>query len=129
MTTYLLGVATPFAVALLVAVAHDAILFFTSTSSAYGCGTCGRWWGPKYDGSRSWLARLRREWHRSTAHPGYLGRRLVAQWRGSPMRLDRRLSRMFPDPPVTLWDVLARIPFIQRIAFTIATRHGRKKQS
>lgn len=129
MTTYLLGVATPFALAAVVSLVLILISYFTRTSRAYGCGTCDRWWGPDYDGSRSWLAELRREWHRATSHPGYLGRRLVAQWRGSPMSLDRRLSRMFPNPPVTVWDVLARIPFIQSVAFAIATRHGKQKQS
>ena len=126
MTAYLLGVATPFAVALAFAITHDIIIHFTSTSSAYGCRTCGRWWGPRYDDSRSWLAQVRRNWHLATSHPGNRGRLLVARWRGVPTGLDRRIRRAFPRPPVTVWDVLARVPIAHRIAFAIAVRHGRK---
>ena len=126
MTNYLLGVATPLVAALVFAIIHDIFVHFTSTASAYGCGTCGRWWGPRYDGSRSWLAQARRDWHRATAHPGNLGRLLVARWRGKPVDLDRRMCRAFPRPPVTVWDVLARVPLAHRIAFAIAVRHGRK---
>lgn len=126
MIDYLLGLATLPAIGLVGLAAREAWAYFADRSTSYGCGTCARWWGPCYDGSRTWIAGLRRNWHMATSHPGYRGRRLVAEWRGVPVTLDSRMRRMFPHPPVTVWDVLARIPIVSSFAFAIAGRHGRK---
>lgn len=126
MIDYLLGLATLPVLGLVGLTAWEAWAYFTDRSTSYGCGTCDRWWGPRYDGSRTWIAGLRRNWHMATSHPGYRGRALIRLWRDVDFMHWRRLDRMFPHPPVTAWDVLARIPIVSTIAFAIAGRHGRK---
>lgn len=128
MTDFWLGLATLPALALIALTVWEAFTFFTDRSTSHGCGTCDRWWGPRYDGSRSWVSAVRRNWHMDTSHPGYRGRALVRVWRDVDFAHWRRLDRMFPNPPITVWDVIARIPIIQSIAFAIAARHGRKKR-
>lgn len=127
-TIYLLGLATLPAAFLVVAVIHAVYIGFTAHSVGYGCATCFRRFGLNGTGAPDAIAWAQAYWHHTVAHPGHRGRHLVCTWRGWEPRdwmRYQRLNRAFPEPPLTAWDVLARIPIIGRVAFRIARRHRR----
>ena len=102
---------------------------FTSTSRGWSCYACDASWGYRGDGSVIAVARARKWWHINTSHPGQRGRLVMLEWRGwkrSDWIKAKRLMRAYPNPPVTVIDVLARIPILGRAVYAIARRHGRK---
>lgn len=129
---YFLGLITiPVLLALWVALSW-AVEQFRRTDLGWKCGSCDQAWGFLGDGSVVAVARARSQWHFTFAHPGIRGRHLVLLWRGwvlpSDRRRFRRLAAAYPAPPVTLWDVVARLPLISSIAYSVARRHGTAKR-
>lgn len=129
---YLAGlVTTP-----LIFVTVMAIQYLRSPSfSHWECGICN--YGDFREPRSQFRVSLGAQWHRTWAHPGSRGRAVVALWRGKTFNrtvahgtgltyLDfQRLNRQFPHPPVTVWDVLARVPLLWRVVLAVAMRHGR----
>lgn len=102
---------------------------FTSTSKGWSCYLCDASWGFQGDGSVIAVARARKWWHVTTAHPGQRGRLVMLDWRGwkrSDWIKAKRLMRAYPNPPVTVIDVLARTPLLRHAVYAIARRHGKK---
>ena len=134
MTTWLaygLGVATVPAISALVLAVAWVRFLFTDHSEGYGCYACRKRWGLQGDGSSIAVARARKWWHRTTAHPGEQGRIIVATWRGWPAsswEKYERLMRAYPTPPVTVLDIAARTPLVSRLIAKAADRHGRKNR-
>lgn len=127
---YLLGIATPFALLLVLAVLGHIRYLLTAHDRGWGCYACHRRWGFQGDGSAVGIAWARKWWHVTTAHPGVRGRLVVMSWRGwqaRDWRTAQRVLRAFPDPPVTVWDLLARIPLVKRVLFAVADRHGKAR--
>lgn len=126
---YIAGLATLPALMLVWWVASETHHQFTSTSKGWICYLCDARWGYRGDGSVIAIARARKWWHITTSHPGQRGRLVMLEWRGwkrSDLIKAKRLMRAYPNPPVTVIDVLARTPILRHVVYAIARRHGKK---